>query len=1585
MMLIVLLWLLLQTAPVQNYIKDQVLAILSERYGAHWSIGHIEVDPFDQLELTDVVLLDQQSDTLLAAQQLSVDIGIFSLLKKEIVIDKVYVKQLRSHLYDVAEGKTNYAFLLNANENKSTSDGNSTWSFDIGQIVLDRVSVDYNIDSLELAVRQSFVDITVDQLDIKGGDLAVERVLMEEGSLMIRIPSAAGETSAAALLPDLGLSISLGTVLLVEQQIAIHNGAYDVPLQSFSTLINDVEWQGNTLTADIATLQATVNHYPTIERFAAQVSVDSTSLSATSLSLQTQSDRLAVGRVMVIPSPLTISSTSIDASVSSSTISLLRKFIPPTIRPVSGTILKVKAAALDYSPDKINLGRAVIDYGRALQLSADAKVELNADGKVNYVSGEVSRLKSDVQKLQHVFSELSLPAEVQQFKSLQFSGRVDGSTKRLRLRDITVKLDDKVALELSGSLRNMGSQSAPTVDLSIRALSADMAAISLPQLAAVEVKKLGSILYEGKVVGGLADLRVDGTLSSALGGAVVDAQLRDITNSDLLAYDGRLQLDDFDLGTLLGRTDIGRLSLTTDIKGIGDNMQTAGGKLSSTIASFQYNGYDYRNIEIDADLSLKRIQGTLAINDENISLTYEGELDIEGNIYKADFISQIDTLILAPLGFVKDTFGISGTVRSQFSLPLKPGEKGQLTVSNLRLSSDRGQYQEDSIQVLFAKEADSTFIDLDSDFMRLSVRGIYGVRDLPRALLRQVEHYYPIGIDSTKTGLSKSASIVGTIFHLRPVDILTPQNPIGIKHAEFDLVADFADYSVTSSAIIDSLIYDNTLISSTTLEVKSTEGSLAVDIDMANVARDGNLLLPIVKMSHQIESGQVLSDFEVMDTDQLPTFKFGSDLQSTADGYLFSLADSIILNKTDWLVDANNLIQISDGAVRVEEFTLYNDNEVLSISSLDTLGNDFRATFDNFDLGQFATVLTEEKPVLQLALNGEVTIKNAREQTYYIADLVVDSIVYDGKLVGQLALKASEDSQSRVVQGQVSLVGPDNDMLGKGTYDPSSTEVDINLDAARLEMRLLDPFLSTIIDESRGAVAAIATVSGPISKPSVKGNMRLKDAATTIVVNNSRYTVADHTIAFDNKTIDLTGLQVTDRTNNKATVDGFIRHQNLDNILLDISVNTEKFQFLNTTLANNPIFYGKLMLAARATISGPPDLLDVQVVATTLDSTDLTLSPFSETETLLQEDFIHYGKPSDLAEESTAYLLRMARKFPFDVSATMTATPEARMTFVVNPLTGDKIVASGAADLKVNINSSGEQEIYGRYEVSTGSYSFSYGDFIAKKIDIKPGGSISFNGDPLQAKLDIQAVYKVYTTTYELVKNEISINESEVEAAKQRTDVEVLLSMQGSLLEPQIYLDIQIPEQQSATAVGAVDRKLSELRNNPNELNNQVFGLLIFDSFLISDNSNSGINTLGSSIALNSISGLVTSQLNRLANDLITGVDINIDVNSYNSSYTNSGAGGNVTEIGLQVSKQLFNDRLSVQAGTNLNLDNSVGSRATSIVGDFILEYKITESGSYKVRVFTKTDYDRLVNENATKSGVSLFFSKSFDTKTEEK
>jgi hypothetical protein len=160
---------------------------------------------------------------------------------------------------------------------------------------------------------------------------------------------------------------------------------------------------------------------------------------------------------------------------------------------------------------------------------------------------------------------------------------------------------------------------------------------------------------------------------------------------------------------------------------------------------------------------------------------------------------------------------------------------------------------------------------------------------------------------------------------------------------------------------------------------------------------------------------------------------------------------------------------------------------------------------------------------------------------------------------------------------------------------------------------------------------------------------------------------------------------------------------------------------------------------------------------------------------------------------------------------------------------------------------------------------------------------------------------------------------------KQKLPFNVNLSLKNQLLTPDISFDIVLPEGTntvSTDVINNVNTRLAQVRQDPNELNKQVLGVLVLGHF-IGDNplqSQGGGGGVEGAIR-NSVSSLLSDQLNKLAGNLISGVDLNFGLTS-GEDYS-SGTATNRTDLNVGLSKRFLNDRLTVTVGNNFNLEGA--------------------------------------------------------------
>ncbi|HVE60218.1 MAG TPA: translocation/assembly module TamB domain-containing protein, partial [Chitinophagaceae bacterium] len=305
----------------------------------------------------------------------------------------------------------------------------------------------------------------------------------------------------------------------------------------------------------------------------------------------------------------------------------------------------------------------------------------------------------------------------------------------------------------------------------------------------------------------------------------------------------------------------------------------------------------------------------------------------------------------------------------------------------------------------------------------------------------------------------------------------------------------------------------------------------------------------------------------------------------------------------------------------------------------------------------------------------------------------------------------------------------------------------------------------------------------------------------------------------------------------------------------------------------------------------------------------------------------------------------------------------------------------GEGQLTTGIDPSGKITLTGTYEIEEGGYQFSF-NFLRRKFEIEKGSKITWLGEPTNAELDVTAKYIANTAPLDLVQNQIQ-DETQKNYYLQKLPFQVLLNLEGPLLKPQLTFNILLPEDQnynvSGDIVSTVNTRLEQLRQEPSELNKQVFSILLLNRF-VGENpfQSSGTGFNAGSFARTSVSKLLTEQLNDLAGGLIGGVDINFDVAS-SDDYT-TGARRSRTDLNVGLSKRLLNDRLKVTVGSNIALEGPQQSnQGSNIAGDISVNYQLSKDGRYMLRFYRKNEYEGLVDGYVIETGLGFILTVDYN------
>ncbi len=187
-----------------------------------------------------------------------------------------------------------------------------------------------------------------------------------------------------------------------------------------------------------------------------------------------------------------------------------------------------------------------------------------------------------------------------------------------------------------------------------------------------------------------------------------------------------------------------------------------------------------------------------------------------------------------------------------------------------------------------------------------------------------------------------------------------------------------------------------------------------------------------------------------------------------------------------------------------------------------------------------------------------------------------------------------------------------------------------------------------------------------------------------------------------------------------------------------------------------------------------------------------------------------------------------------------------------------------------------------------------------------------------------------------------------------------------------------MPEGERGEFGGNVYSKVRQIDSQEGELNRQVFSLLVLNRFFPSGGSDgSGGGT--ESLARSSVSQLLSDQLNNFSNQLFgdSGFEVGFELDSYSQ-----GQGGQAqTELNVSARQTLFDDRLTVQVGSQFDLEgNSQSSQsAGSILGNVSIEYTLTEDGRFKIRAFRKNQFESIIDGQLVTTGFGVVFNREFN------
>ncbi|MGH2563192.1 MAG: translocation/assembly module TamB domain-containing protein, partial [Ginsengibacter sp.] len=665
-------------------------------------------------------------------------------------------------------------------------------------------------------------------------------------------------------------------------------------------------------------------------------------------------------------------------------------------------------------------------------------------------------------------------------------------------------------------------------------------------------------------------------------------------------------------------------------------------------------------------------------------------------------------------------------------------------------------------------------------------------------------------------------------------------------------------------------------------------------------------------------------------------------------------------------------------------------SQQLSINSSGSGTNEpLQIDFKNFTIATLTGFIQSDSLMVNGLLNGNAIVKNIQTQPTFTTDLTINDLSIYTDTIGNVTAKVNNNVANNY-HADVSLNGRGNEVNIKGDYlvKPTNSSYDFVVDLVSLQMKSLEGFTNGGLRDARGNLYGKIALNGSLQNPNIDGKIQFNNTAFNVTMLNNLFKVDKEAVAIvNNKGIFFNTFTIRDTANNAIVIDGAINTPDFFNYSFDLKINARNFQAINSSNKDNKLFYGKMVFSTNLTIKGTPTHPVVDGDLTVNDKTNFTVVlPQGEPGIEKREGIVRFVDMSATAEDSLFMApydsLKVSPLIGYDVSVNININKNAVFNMIVDAANGDFLRLKGTGQLTGGIDASGKITLVGSYEIDEGTYNLSF-NFLKRKFDIQKGSRIVWTGEPTTAQIDVTAIYIANTAPLDLVQGQIV--ETNQVIYKQKLPFEVHLLLQGELLKPVITFDIILPEDKnynvSKDIITTVETKLVQMRQEQGEMNKQVFALLLLNRF-VSENpfdNSSGGSLDAATFARQSVSRLLTEQLNQLTQGLIEGVDINFDL-ATTQDYT-TGSQQNRTDLNVGISKSLLSDRLTVTVGSDFELEGPMqtNQQNNNLAGNIAINYKLSKDGKYMLRAYRKNDYTGEIEGYVIETGVGFLISVDYN------
>ena len=694
------------------------------------------------------------------------------------------------------------------------------------------------------------------------------------------------------------------------------------------------------------------------------------------------------------------------------------------------------------------------------------------------------------------------------------------------------------------------------------------------------------------------------------------------------------------------------------------------------------------------------------------------------------------------------------------------------------------------------------------------------------------------------------------------------------------------------------------------------------------------------------------------------------------------------LNDTTWNVSAGR-IEISDAHTIIDSLILKTvpqnsvSNTSLSAAAAAKnrqqsliIGGTFSKTqhdsinikLSHVDISDILDFVNFDDVLFDGSATGNVVLKLGENQPFLNAYLNVEGFQFNHALMGNAEINGQWMNTNDDILLNAEMT-QNNEILTKvdGFISPAQKGLNLNIHAYKTNLYFLNTWVTGIANDIHGWAKGYCNLFGPFKKLDFKGDINA-NVSTYIPSNGVKYTINDAEIGIQPGFFMLKNSSIADDHGGKGTITASLSHEHLKKFNYALKLTSDDLLLYDRPSSAEMPFSAQAYASGTTILQGGPKQLNLNIDVTPRKESIIVYSALPENlnNSTNNVGYIKFRNRHEVKDttstQKTTNKTQQNSALDFNLKLKINTNNNLKLRVLMSEV--DSIEMRGHGILNADYNSN-TFNLRGIYNIDDGEYKMNIYNVAKRKFALQSGSTINFNGNTDNAALDLKAVYKLQTASL----SDLNIGDN---FSERSTPVDCILNITGTPNNPLVNFDLDLPTKNEDEK-----RMVRSLISTQENLNIQIFSLLMAGRFYTNDYTQVATETDNqnqTTVMANSfLSSTLSTEINEMLTNLLGAKNWNFGTNLSTGT-----SGWSDMEVKGLVSANLFNNRVQFDGNFGYQERKYNVTNNDNFVGDFNLRCKLTPSGAWGVKFYSKSNERYFTKSTLTTQGVGLEFKKDF-------